>query len=49
MLEVEFLCDRIALINKGAIVETGTPDDLKKKYKAENIEEVFVSTIKSQK
>lgn len=46
MLEVEFLCDRIALINQGLILETGTPKTLKEKYNAENIEEVFVSAIK---
>ena len=46
MLEVDFLCDRIALINKGEIVETGTPQGLKEKYKANNIEEVFINSIK---
>jgi len=30
MLEVEFLSDRIALINKGKILVEGKPDDLKK-------------------
>lgn len=46
MLEVEFLCDRIALIDKGVIVETGTPQGLKEKYNAENIEEVFINAIR---
>jgi len=46
MLEVEFLCDRIALIDKGVIVETGTPQGLKEKYNAKNIEEVFISAIR---
>jgi len=45
MLEVEFLCDRIALINDGEIVEIGTPQELKEKYNAENIEEVFTAVI----
>lgn len=45
MLEVEFLCDRVALINKGMIVETGTPRELKEKYDAENLEEVFMRTV----
>ena len=45
MLEVEFLCDRIALINKGEIVETGTPDDLKERHGAVNIEEVFAEVV----
>jgi len=42
MLEVEFLCDRIALIDSGRIVEVGTPQALKSKYKADNLEEVFM-------
>ncbi len=46
MLEVEFLCDRIALINDGKLVETGTPQHLKKKYKASNIEEVFIKVVR---
>ena len=46
MLEVEFLCDRIALIEKGIIVEEGKPTDLMKKYKAKNIEEVFTKVVK---
>ena len=46
MLEVEYLCDRIALINEGVIVEEGTPALLKEKYKADNIEEVFTGVIK---
>jgi ABC-2 type transport system ATP-binding protein len=46
MLEVEFLCDRIALIAEGKIVETGKPKDLMNKYNARNIEEVFTSVVK---
>ena len=42
MLEVEYLCDRVALIHKGKIVAEGRPEELKAEYKAENLEEVFV-------
>jgi ABC-2 type transport system ATP-binding protein len=45
MLEVEYLCDRVALINKGQIVESGTPAELKERYSAENLEEVFMRAI----
>ncbi|MDD2889812.1 MAG: ABC transporter ATP-binding protein [bacterium] len=45
MLEIEFLCDRIALINNGMIVETGTPQELKAKHNVNNIEEVFLKAI----
>jgi len=42
MLEVEQLCDQVALINKGKIIVEGTPAELKSKHKAANLEEVFV-------
>jgi len=46
MLEVEFLCDRIALINNGYIIESGSPTALKKKYGAKNIEDVFTQVVR---
>ena len=45
MLEVEYLCDRIALIANGLIIEEGKPTNLKNKYSAENIEEVFMKVV----
>jgi len=42
MLEVEQLCDQVALINRGKIIVEGTPSELKSKHKAANLEEVFV-------
>jgi ABC-2 type transport system ATP-binding protein len=45
MLEVEHLCDRVALINKGKIVAEGTPTGLKDKYDAPNIEVVFAKVV----
>jgi len=45
MLEVELICDRMALINSGAVVEQGTPAELKEKYDASNIEDVFVKVV----
>jgi ABC-2 type transport system ATP-binding protein len=46
MLEVELLCHRIALINDGRIVASGTTAQLKNEYDARNIEEAFVKAIK---
>lgn len=46
MLEVELMCERIALINQGRIVAFGTPSELKESYRAENIEEVFTRLVK---
>ncbi len=46
LLEVEFLCDKVALIDHGRIIEQGTPSDLKQKYNAPNLEEVFIGVVK---
>ena len=45
MLEVEYLCDRIALIAEGKIVEEGKPRALMEKYNSVNIEEVFTKVV----
>ncbi len=41
MLEVEHICDRVGLINKGRIVAEGTPAELKAAHNAANLEDVF--------
>jgi ABC-2 type transport system ATP-binding protein len=45
MLEVEYLCNRVALINKGHLIVEGEPKQLKTKYKCENLEEVFMKVV----
>jgi ABC-2 type transport system ATP-binding protein len=45
MLEVEYLCDRVALVNKGKIAVEGEPQELKKRYESQNLEEVFAKVI----
>ncbi|MFZ2053018.1 MAG: ABC transporter ATP-binding protein [Candidatus Aminicenantales bacterium] len=45
MLEIEFLSDRVSLIDKGRILDTGTSQALKDKYGAKNLEEVFRSAL----
>ncbi len=45
MLEVEYLCDRIALVNNGKVVASGTAESLKDRYSARNIEEVFTRIV----
>jgi ABC-2 type transport system ATP-binding protein len=45
MLEVEYLCDRVALVNKGTIMLEGTPAELKAKYGSPNLEEVFAKVV----
>ncbi len=42
MLEVEFLCDRVCLLDEGKLLDIGTPKELTAKYAARNLEEVFI-------
>lgn len=45
MFEVDMLCDRVGMVNDGRIVLMGTPSELKEKYNAMNLEEVFVKAV----
>jgi ABC-2 type transport system ATP-binding protein len=45
MLEVEYLCSRLALIHKGRIVAEGEPQRLVKMYEVSNLEELFMEVI----
>ncbi len=45
MLEVEHLCGRVALVNKGKIVAEGKPQELKEKFESQNLEEVFAKVV----
>jgi len=45
MLEVEYLCNRVALVNKGKLVVEGEPKELKAKFNSENLEEVFAKVV----
>jgi ABC-2 type transport system ATP-binding protein len=46
MLEIEYLCDRVAIIDKGVIHGMGTPSELKEGFHAQNLEEVFAEVAK---
>ncbi|MEO0075335.1 MAG: ABC transporter ATP-binding protein [candidate division WOR-3 bacterium] len=41
MLEIEFLSDRVALLKQGRVIESGVVSELKEKYHARNLEEIF--------
>jgi ABC-2 type transport system ATP-binding protein len=45
MLEVEHLCERVALLNKGKIVVEGKPQELKERFNSPNLEEVFAKVV----
>jgi len=40
--EAEELCDRVGIIDHGKLIALGKPEELKKKFKAKNLEEVFI-------
>ncbi|MEM0370207.1 MAG: ABC transporter ATP-binding protein [Pyrobaculum sp.] len=45
MLEVETLCDRVYIISNGVVQASGAPQELKKRYSAQSLEEVFVKVV----
>ncbi len=45
MLEVEYLCDRVAFIDKGKIIAIGSPRELLDQYEADNLEEAFINAV----
>ena len=42
MTEVERLCSSVLMMNKGSIIDQGTPEELIKKHGRRNMEEVFL-------
>ncbi len=48
MNEVKRLCGSILMMKNGAIVDSGTPDDLIKKYGRKNLEEVFLELVRNK-
>ena len=48
MDEVERLCDRVAIVHRGEILEEGTPQELVEKYHADNLETAFVDIVGAQ-
>ena len=45
MLEIEFVSDRVGIIAKGHLMVTGRTDELKERYQAANLEEVFERVV----
>jgi ABC-2 type transport system ATP-binding protein len=48
MREMEEMSDRIVFLDKGKVIATGTPDDVVKEFKKENLEEVFIGVARGQ-
>jgi len=49
MDEVKRLCNSVMMMKNGNIVDSGTPEDLIKKYGQKNLEEVFLEIIRNDK
>jgi len=45
MEEAENICDRVILINKGKVIETGTPNEILSKTKTTNLRDAFFELI----
>jgi sodium transport system ATP-binding protein len=45
MSEVEKLCDQVAIIHGGKILESGTLSGLREKHQTQEVEEIFVRTV----
>lgn len=45
LTEAEYLCDEIAIINRGRIVAVGSPDDLKARFGVERTVRIGVSSV----
>lgn len=45
MLEIEYVSDRVGIIAKGHLLETGRPAELLEKYGTKNLEEVFEKVV----
>ena len=45
MLEIEFLSDRVGIIDKGILHVTGNCEELLERYQAQNLEEVFERAV----
>ncbi len=48
MLEIEYVSDRVGIIAKGHLLETGKPSELLEKYDTKNLEEVFEKAVNAQ-
>ena len=48
MDEIEYLCSRVAIMFAGRIAASGTPQELKSKYKLKQMEDVFAYLMKPE-
>ncbi len=46
MLEIEYVSDRVGIITSGKLITVGRIDELKERYSAQNLEEVFETVVR---
>jgi len=49
MLEVEYMCDEIILIDNGSVIASGRPKEIIQDFNVSNLEEVFIKAISRDK
>ena len=45
MEEAENICDKVIMINKGVVIKTGTPDEIKRDTNTTNLRDSFFSLV----
>ena len=45
--EIENLCDRVAILSNGKLLQTGTIEEVKQKTKTEKFEDAFIKLVEA--
>ena len=45
--EIEFLCDRVAILSKGKLLKVGSIESIKQNMQVENFEDAFIKVVES--
>jgi sodium transport system ATP-binding protein len=45
MAEVSALCDYLLIVSEGMVIAEGTPDELRRRFGAHDLEDVFIATV----
>ena len=46
--EIEFLCDRVAILSKGSLLKIGTIDEIKHETGKQTFEDAFISLVEGE-
>jgi len=45
MAEVSALCDHLVIVSEGSVLASGSPDELRRRFTAHDLEDVFVASV----